>query len=283
MSDRWCITTDREWWGSVPRVDRPFACHRRGIRDGVRVPEAHYAECDNDLCRGCVPRSAAHGTMLCPVCLAKFKDSLGRLGWLISHLRSIERAAGAVGERVDTSMTKSILLPDSWDAADELMVALGAPKFRSTDTIDMAIQKAHDVVADWWENLDHRVNTSEGASQAVVTVKRMQNALHRWPDAEAERRRIPGLLCPSCGQKHLFRHAPLEYLDDIYVKCSTEDCDYRMPWFGEGPTKADGEPDVNHPDYVKGWVDIYAPIAEGMLREEQRAERERRKARKEAS
>lgn len=264
MSDRWCITTDREWWGSVPRVDRPFACHRRGIRDGVRVPEAHYAECDNDLCRGCVPRSAAHGTMLCPVCLAKFKDSLGRLGWLISHLRSIERAAGAVGERVDTSMTKSILLPDSWDAADELMVALGAPKFRSTDTIDMAIQKAHDVVADWWENLDQRVNTSEGASQAVVTVKRMQNALHRWPDAEAERRPIRYLLCPGgCGQKNLIRKAPLEYLDDIEVICDTERCGWRMDWFE--------------------FSEKYAPVLEGMLREEQRAERERRKARKEAS
>lgn len=277
-----CITADREWWGSVPKQDRPFACHRRGIRDGARVPEAHFAACDNELCRGCIPRSAVHGTQLCSVCLAKFKDALGRIGWLTAHLRSIESGASNVGERVDTSMTRSILLPDSWDAADELMLALGAPKFKATDTIDQAIAKAHDVVADWWGNIDHRLNTAEGASQAVVTVKRMQNALHRWPNAEAERRHIPGILCPTCGQKKLCRRAPLEYLDDIYVECSTNGCDYRMPWFGDGPLK-DGEPDVKHPDYVKGWVDVYAPIAEHMLREEQRAERERRKVRKEAS
>lgn len=281
--ERWCITTDREWWGSVPRVDRPFACHRRGIRDGVRVPEAHYATCENEECRGCVPRSAVHGGMLCGVCLAKFKDALNRLPWLIPHFRSIENGGSAVGERVDTSMTRSILFPDSWDAADELMVALGAPKFRSTDSIDEAIRKAHDVVAGWWENLDGLLNTAEGASQAVVTVKRMQNALHRWKDAEAERRHIPGILCPTCQQKNLYRYAPLEYLDDIYVMCDTDECGYRMPWFGEGPLNADGEPDVNHPAYSKGWVDVYAPITETMLRDEQRAERERRKARKEAS
>lgn len=282
MSDeRWCITVDREWWGAVPRADRPFPCHRRGIRDGARVPEAHYAECENPLCRGCVPRSAVHGTMLCPVCLSKFKDALGRLPWLISHFRSIEKGPSEVGERVDTSMTKSILLPDSWDAADELMVALGAPKFRSTDSIDQAIAKAHAVVDGWWADLDRRVNTAEGASQAVVTVKRMQNALHRWPSAEAEKRRIPGLLCPRCHEKNLYRHAPLEYLDELFVMCANDECDYRMPWFGEGPMKVDGTPDTRHPEYVKGWSDIYAPIAENMLREERRAENERRKARKE--
>ncbi len=260
---RYCITTDRDWWGSVPRVDRPFACHRRGMRDGARVPEAHYATCDNEFCRGCVPRSAAHGTMLCPVCLSKFKDALGRLPWLISHLRSVERSGDALGERVDTSMTRSILVPDSWIAADDLMTALGAPAFKSTDTINVAIEKAHDVVADWWANLDQRINTAEGASQAVVTVKRMQNALHRWPDAEAERRRIPGLLCPKCGEKNLYRRAPLEYLDELLCECATEGCGWSMDW--------------------EEFSDAYAPIFEGMLRAEQQAERERRKARKEAS
>lgn len=213
--------------------------------------------------------------MLCPVCLVKFKDALGRLPWLISHFRSVEKRPTEVGERVDTSMTRSILFPDSWDAADELMVALGASKFRATDSIDVAIVKAHAVVEEWWAEFDARVNTAEGASQAVVAVKRMQNALHRWPDAEAERRHIPGIVCPHCGQKRLYRNAPLEYLDEIYVKCSTPECQYRMPWFGEGPTRADGEPDVNHPDYVKGWVDIYAPIAAHILRQEQLEERRR--------
>ncbi len=265
MSDQgFCITADRDWWGSVPKVDRPFPCHRRGIRDGVRVPEAHFATCDNELCRGCVPRSAVHETMTCSVCLSKFKDALGRLAFLISHLRSVERSGDALGERVDTSMTRSILVPDSWIAADDLMTALGAQPFKSTDTIDVAIGKAHDVVADWWANFDQRINTAEGASQAVVTVKRMQNALHRWPDAEAERRPVKYLICPGgCGQKNLYRKAPLEYLDDIDVVCATDGCGWRMDWF----------------DFSR----VYAPVLEGMLREEQQAERERRKAKKEAS
>lgn len=260
---RWCITTDRDWWASVPRADRPYPCHRRGIRNGVRVPEAHYATCDDESCRGCVPRSAVDGTMLCPVCLEKIKDALGRLPWLIPHFRSIEKGPSEVGERVDTSMTKSILLPDSWDAADELMVALGASKFRSTDTIDEAIGKARAVVADWWANFDRRVNTAEGASQAVVTVKRMQHALHRWPGSEAERRQIPYVVCPECGQKNLYRRAPLEFLDDIVVECASDDCTYVHDWFE--------------------WSDIYAPIFEGIDREMRRREREQRRAEKEAS
>lgn len=264
MSDeRWCITADREWWESVPRADRPSPCHRHGIRDGARVPEAHYAECDNEQCRGCVPRSAVHGTLLCPVCLAKFKDALDRLPWLISHFRSIEKGPTEVGERVDTSMTRSILLPDPWDAADELMVALGAPKFRSTDSIDDAIAKAHAVVAGWWEAFDRRVNTAEGASQAVVTVKRMQNALHRWPNAEAERRRIPHVVCPECGQKNLYRKAPLEYLDELVVQCASDGCTYVHDWFD--------------------WQAIYAPIFEGIDKEMRRREREKHRAEKEAS
>lgn len=273
--DRFCITVDREWWEGVPRADRPAPCYRRGIRDGARVPTAHYASCDeNSECRGCVPRGAVHGTMLCGVCLWKFKDALGRLGWLIAHLRSIERTGAAVGERVHTSMDMSILLPDSWDAADELMVALGAPKFRATDSIDDAIAKAHGVVAEWQGDLDARLNTAEGASQAVVTVRRMQRALARYKDAEVERRPIPEVLCPKCRKRELYRHAPLQYLDDIFVMCNADGCDYRLPWFSEGPAGKDGEPDPHHPDYVRGWVDIYAPIFEGIQKDMARRARD---------
>lgn len=262
--DRFCITSDKEWWEGVPRADRPRACVRRGKRDAVRVNTAHFAACNDQECRGCVPRSAVHGTYLCGVCIWKFKDALGRLAWLIPHFRSIEKGGSALGERVHTSMDRSILFPDSWDAADELMTALGAPKFRSTDTVDDTIAKAHAVVGDWHAHIDARLNTREGATQAVVTVRRMQYALTRWKDAEAERRSIPQVLCPKCRTRELYRYAPLAYLDEIYVMCNSTGCDYRLPWFGDGPCGEDGEPNPNHPDYVKGWVDIYAPIFESI-------------------
>lgn len=250
--DQVCIT---HYMTEVPRRDRPYPCNRRG---------QHYADCEGQedgTCRGCVPRSATNG-LLCPVCSDKFTDALSRLKWLISHLRSIDNG-GQQQERVSTSMEQSLIIPDSWLAADGLMEALGSVPFRSTASIDQAIRQAGAVVAGWEADLDGRLNTEHGAQQAVVTVKRMQNALHKWPDAEAEYRHIPYVVCPTCQEKNLYRRAPLEYLDDIFVQCATDDCGYRHDWFD--------------------WLDIYAPIFEGMEKDMKRREREERRAEKEAS
>lgn len=252
-----CIT-NHESMGAVPRRDRPFPCRRRG-RDGNggRIDAAHFADCENQECRGCVPRSATHG-YLCPVCYRRVVDALGRLAWLIAHLRSIEKPAQAIGERVDTSMEKSILMPDPWIVADELMVSLGARVIPSTASIDEAIALAHravDVDVDAW------VNTLEGATSAVILLKRMGVALRRWPDSEAQYRQIPYLQCPNCSHPHLWRSAPERAGDELRVVCGTPECGYAIAW------------DV----WVKQYAPAFAAIETDMKRREKAAKKEQKK------
>lgn len=254
MSDEHvCISNDM---GAIPRRDRPFPCRRRG---------QHYASCEGQedgTCRGCVPRSATNG-YLCPVCYRRVVDALGRLGWLIAHLRSIDKAAQAIGERVDTSMERSILIPDPWLAADELMTALGGRVIPSTASIDEAIHLAHEAVARRVADLDGWLNTIEGAQSAVILVKRMGVALRRWPDAEATFRPIPYMQCPACGHPHLWRHAPEKFGDELRVVCGTPECGYVANW--------------------DDWSNQYAPIFEVIEKDMKRREREAARARKEAS
>jgi len=222
--DRTCITNSLE---HIPKSERPWPCVRRG---------QHFASCpsfgnsEDDTCRGCVPRSTERG-FLCFTCWEKLIDSLGRLKAVITHLRSIDSDGQALGERVATSMEFSIIVPQSWFAADGLMDALGAPPIPTTADIDRTFELVDDALAGWTADTEATVNTREGAKRAVVLVRRLQTALHRWPDTEPEYRHVPFLLCPGgCGQRNLFRRAPLEYLDELLVECGTRDCGWFKPW-----------------------------------------------------
>lgn len=240
-----CIT-NHESLRAIHRADRPFPCRRRGV---------HYATCENpDTCRGCVPRSATQG-YLCTVCHRRVVDGLGRLAWLIAHLRSIEKPSQAIGERVDTSMEKLILMPDPWIAADELMVALGARVIPSTASIDEAIRLAHDAVI---IDVDQWVSTPEGATQAVILLKRMGVALKRWPDSEAQFRAIPFVRCPSCGEAHLWRSAPERFGDELRVVCGTASCGYTLSWDA----------------WAKQYAPAFAAIEADMKRREKAARKE---------
>jgi hypothetical protein len=127
-------------------------------------------------------------------------------------------------------MERSILMPDSWIAADELMTALGFPVIPSTATIDDAVEIAHGNVETWSRNIDDRVNTIDGALQAMVLLKRMNIALRRWPDSDARPRRIVGMYCPACGWDHLWHLSPSKFKDDERVFCGTDGCGYSFPW-----------------------------------------------------
>lgn len=215
-----CITASTHA-KAVPARDRLRPCMRR---------DQHWASCPApDTCRGCVPRSAQRG-MLCHVCYDRLTDALTRVAWLTAHLRSIEKPAQALGERVATSMERSMLMPDTWIAADELLTALGSPVIPSTASINEAIELAHGAVSTWASDLDRRVNTVEGALQAMVLLRRMAIALRRWPDSEVEVRPIPWFRCPACGWDHLWRKAPAKHGDDERVVCGTPDCGYQYPW-----------------------------------------------------
>lgn len=260
MSDdqTYCVTNHLEAMGALHRSDRPYPCRRRGMTPaGERIPEAHYAQCEDDRCRGCVPRSASSG-YLCSVCHRRVVDALGRIGWLIAHLRSIEKPSQALGERVDTSMEKSILMPDPWIAADELMVSLGARQIPSTASIDEAIRLAHSAAA---IDVDEWVNTIEGATSAVVMLKRMAVALKRWPDSEAEFRPIPFVRCPNCSEPHLWRSAPTTFGEELRVVCGTPDCGYIVAWDA----------------WVKQYAPAFAAIEADMKRRVKDAQKEKTK------
>ena len=250
--DRVCFSHD-EMWERIPRIERPRPCVRRGL---------HYAACeDPETCRGCVPRSALYG-YLCAPCHDKTVDALSRAEQLVTHLRSVEKPAQAMGERVHTSMERSILMPDSWIAADGLLEALGGRPIPSTTPIDDVFGLARDAIAEW-ADLETIENTREGAKRALVLVRRMQVALRRWPDSEAEYRYVPFILCPNCEERHLFRRAPLQYLDELLIECSTPGCTYQRDWFQ--------------------WVEDYKPILEGIFREQDRAKRAERRRKADAA
>lgn len=234
-----CITNDLE---KLHPADRPRRCLAKVYsEDTGRWVPAHYAACpDPDTCRGCVPRDAEHG-YLCRACYTRVQDALTRVETMIVHLRSIEKTPQAVGERVDKSMEKSILMPDTWTAADGLMEALGAAPIPSTATIDDAFKLARDAV-DGWADIDGIIATREGAKRAVVLVRRLQTAIKRWPDAEVDWRRVPLICCPSCGQATLHRRGPIEQYDDLLVQCAGSNllyeqgigydtCEFVMDWF----------------------------------------------------
>lgn len=227
--DHVCITHHLT---ALPRVDRPRPCFRRGV---------HFAECVNpDTCRGCVPRTATDG-LLCPVCSEKARDALTRVEELTIHLRSIEKGAQALGERVDTSATKRLPLPESWLAADGLMDALGARPIPSTASIEDTFAIVHEAVR-VWADVDAIIATREGAKRAVVLVRRMQTALARYPDSEVDWRHVPIILCPSCTQPTLYRKGPLQYHDEITIECAGSNllyeqgigydtCTWKLDWF----------------------------------------------------
>ncbi|WP_295102952.1 hypothetical protein [uncultured Microbacterium sp.] len=151
-------------------------------------------------------------------------------------------------------MTKSILMPDPWIAADQLMEALGARVIPSSASIDDAIRLAHAAV---FIDVDAWVNTIEGATWAVVLLRRMNTALRRFQDSEAQLRAIPGIRCPSCGETHLMRRAPEQFGDELLVTCRTPECSFSMTW--------------------DAWTKIYAPAIEWIAADLKRREKEARK------
>lgn len=258
--ERFCITNDLD---RLSPGDRPRRCLEKQKDDetGRWVPK-HYADCaDPDTCRGCVPREASHGH-LCRACYAKTRDALERVEWLALHLRSIERGAQAIGERVDTSATNRLILPESWIACDSLLDALGStPMPANLDILnptDYYRMRAHIAGAlGEWGDVDAVVETREGAKRAVVLVKRMQTALARYPDSEVDWRPVPEILCPSCHQATLHRRGPLEAGDELLIQCAGSNlmyeqgigydtCEFALDWFE--------------------WLDLYAGPIEAAFR-----------------
>jgi hypothetical protein len=240
-----CITNDMQ----RDAGPRPWAC---------TVRDEHLETCANAECWGCFPRPAEFGC-LCLHCFQKADDTVRRVGAMILHLRSIENGGQALGEKVATSRNPRLPLPQSWLSADELLVALGAPPIPSTATLEDTRDLVDAVLADW-SDLRGRVSSEDGARSAVTATLLLQKALHRWPNAEAERRAIPRpIRCTNCSSLALYRHAPLDYLGDLFVQCAV--CGDRRDWWE--------------------WADRAKELAGAVEAARKAEEKQRREARKE--
>lgn len=210
----------------VPPEDRPVPCVVRG---------EHYPACPGftltgRTCKGCLPRMTEHG-YLCDSCWERYVDALGRVGYLAHHLRSIEKSAQAVGERVSTSREPRLPVPDSWLAADGLVECLNVPVIPARMGIDEAgryVQGAARLAQDWAEQ---DALSREAATRAVVLIRRMHQALARWPDSETATRPIPHVRCLKCFNPTLLRVAPRWRGDDMLVRCISPECGFEDDWF----------------------------------------------------
>lgn len=214
----YCITHSL---GDIPKGERPAPCFHK---------DEHYPACDGAPCRGCLPRSTAVGK-LCATCWERYEDALGRVAYIVHHLRSIENQAQPLGERVSTSREPKLPIPDAWLAADGILETIGVNGIPSTASIDDAGRIAYEAarIARDFSRAD--VTEREGATNAVLLVRRMHRALARWPDTEAQRRHVPHVMCLHCESPSLYRVAPTRPGGEMTVTCATFGCGFEDDWF----------------------------------------------------
>ncbi|MBO3663718.1 helix-turn-helix domain-containing protein [Microbacterium stercoris] len=98
---------------------------------GCTVKDVHFAECDDfgktgDVtCRGCVPREARDGALICERCYRRLRSLLEDSGDLVGHLRSLAdpTKAGAI-DRSNPSARPELPAPvaaDLVDASDHIV------------------------------------------------------------------------------------------------------------------------------------------------------------------
>jgi phage FluMu protein Com len=173
-----------------------------------------------------LPRRAVKG-FLCSSCWEKTKAAIDKAVELVVFLRSIESGGQGLSERVSSSLVWRLPIPPSWLVADGIMMALGAAPIPSTASLDQAKDLAERAVATW-RVPEMVVATVDGAVNAVLLYRHVQTALAGWPQADADRPMPSPLRCPKCEQLALWYRAPLEYLDDLEVKCGS--CKEVFPW-----------------------------------------------------
>lgn len=221
-------------------------------RGGCRIPGEHLSNCigiqprGNDVvpCDGCLPQPAEKGVM-CSWCFERYEAALGLAEDLITHMRSIERAATPEdGPRPPTKPGSQVLIPASWQEADrtwselhELAVwcdpleflrvqprGTTSRGFGSQDTIEHVrdrVKLAVDLAC------TGDVTDAHIARLAVRFYRQVQRALHMFP-IEEYARPLPYARCRECGELTLERRPPLEYLDAITVLCINPNC--QLEW-----------------------------------------------------
>lgn len=255
-----CVTTWVGRGGCRVHGEHLSNCIGIEVRDGRTVGE----------CRGCLPQPATHG-VLCESCFERFEAALGLAVDLVTHMRSIERAAVPEGPRSPTKPGSQMIIPTSWLEADrtwselhELAVWCDPLEFLQVDRRDTrpggfgsrdSIEHVRGRVELAVDLAVHADITNAHTGRLIVRFYRaVQRALHMFP-IEEYARPLPYARCRNCGHLTLERRAPLEYLDPITVLCINPDCqwewdphmievdltEYRMKLEAESAEKVEGE------------------------------------------
>lgn len=175
-------------------------------------------------CKGCLPALAEKG-LLCWSCWEKFRDGLTTAVDIITHLRSIDRAAQLDNAGVRTATGWVIPVPNTWRTADDLIVMLGhpTPGFPSDAgvwEVDAITERYVDAVhPDAWAS---RTDTAELAVRFNGT---MHSALIQHPMEDYEHR-VRNVRCYECKQRSLLWKPPLMFEGEVRVECTNPECGY---------------------------------------------------------
>jgi len=175
-------------------------------------------------CKGCLPALAEHGC-LCFSCWMKLNDGLNMAVDVITHLRSVDRAAQTDNAGVRVAAGWVIPIPSTWRAADDLMVLIGcpAPGFLSTDDVNQVQAITEEIVARATAGMVAWVATVDGARDAVRFNAVMHSALIQHPMEDYEHR-VRNVRCTDCGQRSLMWKPPLMFHGEVRVECTNAAC-----------------------------------------------------------
>jgi hypothetical protein len=205
-------------------------------------------------CPGCLPRPAERG-FLCSTCFEKLEATMSYADShtpvveavdLITHLRSIESAptsddgirGGRPGSRV--------IMPESWQQADELYKALAhvaisladdwgldEPEWDVTASVLDGFNPEAPIEAVWGvtaylvdflaSDLDRLVSKQHGAAAAVSWVAAFQRSDRAFA-RELKPRKIPMVRCRNCHKQSLEWVPPLKLRDPRVIRCRNEWC-----------------------------------------------------------
>lgn len=220
---------------------------------GCTIRQQHVSDCpDRDTCRGCLPRSAEHGT-LCRWCYQRLASDVAIVPDLVAHLRIIGAPHAQTNPPADGKSyrdpAEGNILPPAWTAADELHAMLASWALLVLEEHPNGVQMAGPDEAGAWHT---RYGTVVGIAHINATVRLVQwlstqldwcarqpwaaemrrevcdavaTTSARWPTATmVEEARAVAMPCPRCEMLSLRYAPPSEYRQPFQVTCINPDC-----------------------------------------------------------
>ena len=220
---------------------------------GCTVRGQHKPTCtDRETCKGCIPRTASHGT-LCDWCFQRLTADVAAAPALVHHLREIGKPYAQVqppsGGKSYRDPAEGNILPAAWLAADEIHANLASWALLILEEHPLGERMVGPDEASAWHT---RYGTVAGvrtadattalvrwltpqldwcAGQEWASVMRSEvssiiaTTTARWPMAEStERPRDVAMPCPRCDLLSLTYAPPSFATQPFKVSCGNPDC-----------------------------------------------------------